>query len=363
MRLLLLMLLAASAAAPAAALLGPGAQCVLDWNAAAVSVLRGVPQAPPKAPPFAQQPLKAQPGIRALAHMHVALHQAAALVAGGAGAQPSVGVGAASAADVAAADATCAASAAAHRALAAAFPASQPRFDALLAAHLAAAALPPAARDASLCVGRAVAGLLLAVTANDGTAAFTNVSLSFNAPFSLTANASAPPGTYVPTDMASAAMPNMVFEYADFPQYAAAATLVVPDGDAAWALRGPPPLWSAAYNASFAWTMLKGAANSTNRSVDETQLVYFWRTAGYTPTDGGIWGQAAGALLAAAPGGASFGLVAAASAFATMHAALWDAVLLTWRAKYAWLTWRPESAARAAGLAAWRPLLAVGAPE
>jgi hypothetical protein len=357
--LLLLLLAVLAAATPAAALLGAGAQVVLDWNAAAVEVLRGVPAGPPKAPPFSRQPVKAQPGIRALAHMHVALYEAAALVAGAPGA---VAAGAASAADVAAADGACAASAAAHRALTRAFPTwQQPAFDALLSAHLAAAALPPAAQAASLRVGRAVAALLLSVAAHDGANAFTNISLSINAPASLSTNASTPPGTYVPTDMASAAMPDMVFEYADFPQYASAATLVVPDADDAWALPGPPPLWGAAYNASFWWTMVNGNATSANRSDDETQLVYFWRNGGFTATDGGVWGQAAGALLAGAA--APLDLAAAARAYATMYAALWDAALLTWRAKYAWRAWRPESAARAAGVRGWRPLLAVGSPE
>lgn len=353
LRLLLRFALLSAALLRAAATLGAGASVVLDWHDAAVAVLRGVPVGPPRANAYSRQPIKAQPALRVLARLHVALHETVLLFGG----NTSALAAAASAADVAAATAPAAAAAAAHRVLAHSFPPCwQPSFDALLAAHLAAFAPQPAAAAAALRVGRAAAGLLLDATANDGSQAFANISLSFNAAGSLATNTSAAPGRFAPTYM----IPGMLFEYADLPQYATAATLVVADDDAAWQLPGPPPLWSAAYNTSFAFVIANGNMSSAVRTADQAELMYFWRTAGFTSTDGGIWVAAAAAMLAAS--GTTYDLVAVSRLTALMCSAMWDTALLTWREKYRWLAWRPETAARAAGLA-WQPVMAVGSPE
>jgi predicted ferric reductase len=327
----------------------------LQWDAAVVQALRGTPVGPPKAYPFAVQPWGSQQGLRWLALLHTALYEAALAVTSPGRSELDPGPLLLNAADVAAADAGVAASAAAHRVATRAFSAATQmrQWDALLESHLVAASsagASPAALTAARRVGAAVAGVVLAVAANDGSAEFVNTSVSFNSPNSLVPNYTQPLGTY---------MPFGAYAYSSQPELASTSLLVVDDPQA-YPLRGPPYLFSPAYNASLFGTFAAGNATNSNRSAYDLATIYYWRQAGFTATDGGLWGQVLAKLL---PSSGITDLVGGARVYALLYASMWDTAILTWRGKHAFNSWRPATAAAALGLRNWTPLLLVPAPE
>ena len=332
----------------------------LQWNEAVFTALRGQPLGPPVTPPFGVQPWGSQQGLRWLALLHTALYEAALVVASPA--QSAVDPGQPSyvlfnATDVATADEAVAASAAAHRVATRVFSATPQLqwWDALLQSHVNAAALAgasPAALASSLRIGATVAGVVLAVAANDGSANFVNTTVSFNSPLSLTPNYSQPLGVYMPFGGAA---------YSSQPELGNTSTWVLDNPDSgAYRMRGPPYLFSPAYNASVQTVIAAGNATNANRSADDLAAIYFWRQGAFTSTDGGLWGKAAEQLLQAQ---GITDLVGAARVFALLYTSMWDTALLCWRNKYAFNSWRPVSAAAAVGQLGWTPLLVVPSPE
>ena len=112
---------------------------------------------------------------------------------------------------------------------------------------------------------------------------------------------------------------------------------------------GPPPaLTSAAYARDLDEIRQVGAATSTTRTPEQTDLARFW-----VSTAPQIWNQAA-QQLAIAHG---LGVRQAARVFALLNAAGADAFIAAWDAKFTYGQWRPVTAIQATADPAWTPLL------
>jgi hypothetical protein len=129
------------------------------------------------------------------------------------------------------------------------------------------------------------------------------------------------------------------------PQLAQTSTWLVPAADS---LRpGPPPaLGSAVYLRDLAEVTSIGGSVSTTRSADQTQAAIYWQWAGPEYPN-----------LAAAQLAKAHGLNAEQDArlLAGLNLANADALTVAWDAKYAYNFWRPITAIRASGNAAWSP--------
>jgi len=130
---------------------------------------------------------------------------------------------------------------------------------------------------------------------------------------------------------------------------------------------GPPTLDSAAYGADFNQVKSLGQNVSVTRTIDETNIANFWNDPQGTVTTSGHWNQALQSLTT------SLSLNDKAKVFAAVNAAMADAAIATWDAKYAYNSWRPVTAIRdeairdtgvdfdnpfITGNAAWTPLFA-----
>src|SRR5262249_27063523 len=112
------------------------------------------------------------------------------------------------------------------------------------------------------------------------------------------------------------------------------------------AFRPPPPpaLTSAEYTAAFNEVKSLGAANSTTRTAEQSEIAHFWYGAAGTFTPTGYWNQIA--QEGAVERGNS--LVKTARLFALLNLAQADATFAIWDAKYTYNFWRPVTAIRAA---------------
>ena len=126
---------------------------------------------------------------------------------------------------------------------------------------------------------------------------------------------------------------------------------------------GPDPLDSKAYARDFAETRDFGAATSTVRSPEQTDVAWFWAENPYVH-----WNRN---LMALAQ---SKGLSVRRTArlFAMVHTAVSDAIIAGFEAKYHYRAWRPRTAIPEADLdgnpdtaadPAWRPLISVNHPD
>jgi len=111
------------------------------------------------------------------------------------------------------------------------------------------------------------------------------------------------------------------------------------------------------------WVASVGEANTTARSLDQTQSAWFWRLGNNTGGVVGLLTELCGQQLdaqavAGSSSGAAADLWAAADALARLSAALWDTSVVVARAKAAFATPRPESALRLSGQPWWSPELA-----
>ena len=292
-----------------------------DWNAALLEVVREAKLNPPVA-------------SRILAVTHLAMFDAAdAVTKEYQPYLPSLP------APAAGASAEAAATAAAHRVLSWLLPVYQTRWDALLAAD---ALIAPAARTPGEAFGFAVGDAYKAARQNDGASA------------DLPYTPGTAPGDWQPTPPAFA--PALV------PQWG----MVTPFGVASavqFAPAAPPALDTPEYAAALNAVKAVGSKTSTTRTAEQTQIALFWADGGGTVTPPGHWNVVLGRL--AATDGGSF--TAHARAFALLNAALGDAAITSWAAKYSGFLWRPVTAVRAADTdgnaatdkdAAWEPLLA-----
>ncbi len=214
-----------------------------------------------------------------------------------------------------------AAAQAAHDTMAALFPAHQATFDATLAADLAG--IPPGRARLGIAVGQAVAQQILDWRSTDGSAA------------QVAYVPGTAPGDWQPTPPA--------FAPALAPQWGHVTPFCIPS-DSAFRAPPPPALTSAEYTAAFNEVKSLGAANSTTRTADQSQIAQFWYAAAGTFTPGGYWNQIAQGV--ARQRGES--PVQNARLFALLNVAQADATFAVWDTKYTYSFWRPVTAIRAA---------------
>jgi membrane-associated phospholipid phosphatase len=107
---------------------------------------------------------------------------------------------------------------------------------------------------------------------------------------------------------------------------------------------GPPPLSSTDWVNDFNLTKQLGGKNSAARTPDQTQAARFWSDFSYTSTPPGHWNEIAAVVARQR----HLSLMETARLFALLNVALADAGIACWDAKYAYNSWRPVTAIRAA---------------
>jgi hypothetical protein len=237
-------------------------------------------------------------------------------------------------------DTAIAASAAAHTMLVRLFPARRAVLDAALEASLTDAAAGTG-RDRAIVFGNAVANAVYARREDDGWNA--------KGPAEATANAEPAPDQWRPTPP--------VFLPAQDPQWGAVRPFVLTQ-PGQFRPPGPPASGSAAFREAVASVASIGAAQSTERTAEQTEIARYWSDPAGTYGPAGHWNAIAASLLA--PSGES--LEAEAQTFAELNVAIADAAISVADAKYNYRFWRPVTAIRdgAAGVPAdpsWTPLL------
>lgn len=177
-----------------------------------------------------------------------------------------------------------------------------------------------ATRDYGTALGQDVAQHVLAARASHGS------NLSFNY------RGGTAPGQWRPTPP--------VFASGLDPYWGNVTPFVIPSAEAF--LPAPPPaLSSPAYAEAFNEVKRLGAANSTARTADQTEIVYFWLDSpGATASPVGKWDQVAH-ILGEQQGNT---LAENAGLLALVSLAMADAGIVTWDAKYTYELWRPETA-------------------
>ena len=233
---------------------------VLDWNAAALDAIRADKTAPPVA-------------ALDLAMTQVAVFDAVNAITGGYEGYVLHRHGPKDASVPAAV------AQAAHDVLTAVFPAQAATFDAKLASSLAGQKGPGVNKGVAL--GRDSARAILKARKGDGSTA--------QVPYTVGSG----PGVWQPTPPAFSTSPVL-------PQWPDVKAFGVPKGDT-FRPPGPPALGSAAYTAAFNEVKSLGAANSTTRTADQTQIALFWADGAGTATPPGHWNQIAADVGTAAP--------------------------------------------------------------
>lgn len=216
------------------------------------------------------------------------------------------------------------------------FPARRAAQDAALEASLAN---EPAgsARDRAVAFGTAVAAAIYARREDDG---WNSKGI---------ANAGTAPGQWRPTP------PD--FLPAQEPQWGAIAPFVM-TRPGQFRPAGPPAVGSTAFRDAAASVASIGAAQSTGRTVDQTEVARFWNDGAGTYGPAGHWNAIASSQVA--PLGLS--LEAEAELFAELNVAIADAAIAVADAKYNYRFWRPVTVICEGGASAppnpdWSPLL------
>ncbi len=277
------------------------ADVITDWNTAALQAIRAGRTSPPQA-------------ARALAILHLAMFDAVNgierthapyLVASGVPASAST---------------EAAASAAAHRVLVALFEGSAGSFDDLHARVLGTLpATPQRAQGAAW--GQYVAEQVLTARLND------------NSDVVVAPPSGSGPGVWVPT-------PPPLAPYL-LPQWGTVAPFAMP-ASAHFRPLGPPALESARYADNYNEVKAYGSVTSAVRSPDQTQIALFWADGAGTETPPGHWNSIA-QDVAAERGNT---MAQNARLFALLNAAMADAAVCAWDAKYQFNNWRPVTAVR-----------------
>jgi hypothetical protein len=238
------------------------------------------------------------------------------------------------------ADANAAAAQAAHDVLAYLYPAQKAAFDAALASALAAIPSGQGMTD-GVTLGAVVAAKIIALRANDGW----NVSV-FD-------NGSTAVGQWRPT--------GPMYMPAENPQWANLTPFALTSPNQ-FDPSGPPDLSSQAFADAVNKTESLGAANSTTRTADQTQIANFWKDGQGTYTPSGQWNDIADQI--ATTQGDS--LAADARMLAELNVAEADAAITAWNTKYTYNLWRPVTAIQNANSFAnagivqdpnWQPLI------
>jgi hypothetical protein len=233
-----------------------------------------------------------------------------------------------------------AAAVAAHGVLVSLLPAQQATLDAALASSLAAVPDGPA-EDAGVAFGKLVADRMLAERADDGS---TDV---------VTYVPGTGPDDWQPTPSA--------FAPAALPQWATVETFGIESPDQ-FRADPPPSLDSPAFTQAFNEMKALGAANSTTRSDEQTEIARYWAGPSGTVQPPGHWNSIARGVADAQDNS----LIQNARMLALLNIGMADALIAAWDSKFEYNFVRPVTAIRNAdndgnpdtvGDAAWSPLL------
>lgn len=322
-RITSLALVCIASAAPAFPLCA--ADAVIDWNGAALDAIRADRTSPPKA-------------SRALAITHLSIYDAIN------GLQRTHRPYYVAATGPVGASLDAAAAAAGYTALQALFPNALIQSTNLLVHYTTQlAGIPdgPVKTD-GLAWGQTVAQAVLALRANDGSTnavAYTPTNL---------------PGFWRPTPPAFA--PALLPGWGEVTPFVMASS-------SEFRCHTPPPLLTAAYAFEFNAVKAYGGSSSTLRTANQTEVALFWSDGAGTVTPPGHWNLIAQDVAQRRANT----LAANARLFAMLNAALADAAICAWDAKYAYNYWRPVSAIREADTdgnpeteadPTWTPLIA-----
>jgi membrane-associated phospholipid phosphatase len=125
----------------------------------------------------------------------------------------------------------------------------------------------------------------------------------------------------------------------------------------------PPALSGSAYALEFDLVKAYGGATGSLRSADQSEIALFWLDGGGTETPPGHWNRIADDVAVAR----GLSLAEHARLMALLNLALADAAICAWDAKYAYSYWRPVAAIREADTdgnpattadPAWTPFIA-----
>jgi len=214
--------------------------------------------------------------------------------------------------------------AAAHDTLVALFPAQKATFDAKYTASLS---LIPDGRSETdgVNVGQAIAGMILAARADDGSTKSVNYLPDTR------------PGHWNPTPPA--------FQSPLLPQWPQVRPWIMIN-NAQFRPSAPPRITSSAYAADLNVVKQIGSATSTTRTADQTNVAYFWAGGPGTATPPGEWNVIA--QIAATQKNNT--LAQNARLFAMLDTTLADAAIVSWESKYFYDMWRPVTAIRQASI-------------
>jgi hypothetical protein len=229
---------------------------------------------------------------------------------------------------------------AAHDVLVGLFPSKQPDFDAALASSLAA--VPDGrAEDAGVAVGKVAAASMLAARKDDG----------IDVPVAYTPGTG--PADWQPTPPAFA--PPLLPQFATLPTFAI-------DSPSQFRAAPPPSLTSDAFRDAFKEVKAIGAAGSTTRTSEQTDIAKYWAGPLGTIQPPGQWNRIA-RNVATAQGNS---LAENARLFALLNLGMCDALISSFNTKYTFNFVRPVTAIRNAANdgnpdteadATWTPLL------
>jgi hypothetical protein len=239
-------------------------------------------------------------------------------------------------------DREAAAAQAAHDVLVNLFPAQQATFDTALTSSLSS--IPTGtAKVGGQAIGQQVAAQYITLRANDHSTDITPYTPGTQ------------PGQWRPTPAA--------FAPALLPNWPTVTPWCMTDGAQFRHAGGPPLLTSSEYAAALNEVTALGAANSTARTQEQTDIARFWADGANTSTPPGHWNRIAQSVATAQDNTLSEN----ARLFALLNLAEADAAIVSWDNKYATNFWRPVTAIQLAdqdGNAAteadphWTPLIA-----
>jgi len=262
---------------------------IIFWNSIVLDVLRDTGARPPEA-------------SRAIAMVHVAMHEAAAYKTLAAGQDHS--------------NAAC--SVAAHIVLTHLFPTQSRVFDSALGAALPDRSSP--STESGMSLGRSAADAVLEWREHDHS------------------DEAVP---YVPQDRPGAWKPTPPgYEEAYAPNWPMVTPFAI-GSTSQFRSAGHPPLTSPEYAAAFDNTKSLGSKTSQFRTDEQTEIAHFWADGAGTVV---LWNLIAQQVAASKP----VSLLDTAHLFALLNVALADAVIAAWDDKYYFNLWRPVSAIREA---------------
>ena len=272
---------------------------VIAWNAVALQAIRNTKTPPPNA-------------SRALAITQVSVFDAVNAIV------PTTRSYEITVPRVPCASAQAATASAAYTSLLALFPGQKALFDAALDASISGIGTGPA-RDKGLALGRSVAEQIVALRSNDGSNATVN---------------------YVPGSGVGQWQPTPpAYAKALDPQWGQVTPFALVSGSQ-FLPGAPPSVTSAEFTAAYNQVLSVGAANSTTRTVDQTQIALFWNDPGGTSTPPGHWNEIAANFSVKQHDS----LTRSARVFALLDIAEADAGIACWNAKFTYNYWRPVTA-------------------